>query len=148
MTPERMQMLEQMVGGLGLHVTLIQDGSMLTEEKYEPPPVAVNRQNFLDFASEAGYSSRRASSAWRTVIREGSPRYTRRQEGMPDPYPPIEFLDPDGREAGEDAAIIDLRSVQKRLLASDMSVAAWEGLTERQHETVTFLAHLVEVKVD
>jgi hypothetical protein len=56
MTPEYLQMLSKMVGGLGLRVTVVDSLEGLgVQAEDEPQPVPITRDDSLRFAREHGF---------------------------------------------------------------------------------------------
>lgn len=137
MTPERLQVLREMAGGLGLSVTVVGDLEALGIEEQEPEPVPVNLEDCIAFAKEHGYSRARVSKAWMAVDRTIGKRE--------DPYPPVRPIGPSN--VMEYRLVVDLRSVRDRLLASNMSPAAWSGINGRQIAILHFLAHFTNERL-
>jgi hypothetical protein len=132
MSPAHLETLEQMLGGLGLRLTVVQ-----AAVKNEPPHEAVvpaTRDDFCAFAEIHGYTAARAYRAWNAVLNtKYYPGHCAGQEG-PDPFPPLRFIH-------ADIDTVDLRSVYDRLVASNLSPRAWR--IRITSDTVRFLAHMV-----
>ncbi|MEV5532224.1 hypothetical protein [Streptomyces prunicolor] len=104
MTPDRLETISQMLGGLGLQVTTISDLESVRSPEEEPKPVPVSQADFLKFAEDTGHTSRLATMAWLTV--ERTYRGQRTDEGLP----MLAF------SRGEDnIPHVDLRTVKARI---------------------------------
>src|SRR4051794_10609791 len=69
MTPERLAMLGEVVGGLGLQVTVVHSLEGLPEPaEREPEPVPACFQDFLDFAGNHDYTEQHAHDAWSSLF--------------------------------------------------------------------------------
>lgn len=133
MTAERFDMLSQMVGGLGLKVTAVEDIAVLGVHAEQVEPYSATRDDFIAFAARHadthGYTERRARLGWNV---------TQYASVTPGDYPCTRFID---REEGRAGELLDLRSVANRLSASQFSPSAWARGTSG---TVNFLRHLVD----
>jgi hypothetical protein len=137
MTQERLAMLGQIVGGLGLQVTVVHDLERLPEPvEREPEPVPACFRDFLDFASEHNYTERRASKAWGSLLLLSSEH---RNPTKDDQYPRIRLI----RNADFRQAVIDMRSVYRRMVASSLTAEAWEDVDR----TLPFLIDVVNAFV-
>lgn len=147
MQGERLQMLHDMVGGLGLHLTVVTDlQSTGIRAEVEPEPIPVAKADFWAFAAEHGYSKQRATLAWSLATRGNLDKYGAH-------LPLVRFLDgvsddPDVLVSREDR-IVDLRSVHERFVASEGRPLAWGGdhTPDRPNRSIDFLAHLVNEKL-
>jgi hypothetical protein len=147
--PERLAVVREVAGKLGLEVTVIRDlQSLGISPEQELTPVPATRLDFRLFAADYGLSDRRADYAWRAVDWTHSRIEFSAHRRHPDVeaenlacYPPPRFLRDD---AGADQKIVDLRSVYDRLRASNLALAAWTNST---YKTVEFLAMIVNEMV-
>jgi hypothetical protein len=135
LSPEEFGTVKKMLGGVGLRLTEL--GLPATAEQ-EPEPVPANRDDFLAFAREHGYTERRAGLAWGVVgytatdIDRGDPIYTR--------FAPVRFL----RGGIHRDSFVDLRTVYDRLVDSNLRADAW---AHGREGNVTFLVDLVNTLV-
>jgi hypothetical protein len=97
-------------------------------------PVTLN--DFRRFATENGYSNRRAVSAWNLVM------YADGQDSLRGngEFPPIRFIGPDHHEALDDS-IVDLQSIKDRLAFSS-SKATWWATQGVSDKTIDFLTEI------
>ncbi|WP_280483903.1 hypothetical protein [Nocardia farcinica] len=144
MTPERLQMLREMLGGLGLTVTLLSGQEIdlpPPSPEEEAEPVLASREDFLAFAREHGYADMRAFRAWRCAAEnEAGARY-----GKNDGLPPVRFVGLAPRpeySTDPDRRTLDLRSVHERLIATQQEPHLW-GYRSKRRGDVRFLAHMV-----
>lgn len=135
MPRERYEMLEQMLGGLGLRPTAIIDVRSLNLEAAEQPtPIPTGRADFVEFARDNGYTSRMAHNAWNTVAWTGA-----RQEYNEYPHlAPLRFLDTPRHSA------VDLRSIKERLQSNAFTTSGWVKATPRK---IGFLRALVDTRI-
>lgn len=97
----------------------------------EPEPVPMTRADFRRFASDHGYEDRRATNSWHYLGCTSSPHLRPHDE-----YSKLRWLGSENWRRD----MVDLRSVQERLLASGLRSTAWYKGTP---EHVRFLAHMV-----
>jgi hypothetical protein len=136
MTSERLQTLTQMVGGLGLQIEIVGAADQLPSAE-TVQPVPATRENFRAFAEQSGYTKARADRAW-IHLKFTTSTYARQMSDGEDPFPAIRWLDELTHE------IVDLRSVQERLVASHFSPSAW---IKAKFGTLNFLGDLINVEI-
>jgi len=135
MTPERFDMLSQMVGGLGLKVTTVGDIETLGVSAEQVEPCIATKDEFITFARAQGYTDARARKAWGATTFASMERNAK---GLP----PTRFTDRgEFREYGN---LLDLLSVAERLEASRYTTTGWPSATP---DTVKFLRHLVDERL-
>ncbi|MEU9407535.1 hypothetical protein AB0E08_17900 [Streptomyces sp. NPDC048281] len=117
MTPDRLETISQMLGGLGLRMTAITDLESLSTPEEELEPVPASKADFLRFAEENGHTERMAKTAWHMVEvtalhgEQGFKYHAwNKDDEEPTGFPVLEFThDQNGGRA------VDLRTVNERL---------------------------------
>ncbi|WP_158697862.1 hypothetical protein [Streptomyces prunicolor] len=142
MTPDRLETISQMLGGLGLRMTAIADLESLSTPEEEPEPVPVSKADFLRFAEETGRTPRLATMAWVMVDateRLGNEWARRLTDRGPETLPALSFsYDEQG------ARQVDLRTVSERIKASARSGGAW---TSPGDAKISFLGAICGAKI-
>lgn len=135
MTSERLRMLGEMVGGLGLRVTVLEELESLGRYAEKTLlPVRATREDFRVFAEAEGYTRHMAHRSFNTAMFTGSPGY---RYHHPDDHLPTILFD-------FDEMTLELRSVHRRLVASNMDPKSWFKCGKGM---VRFLAHIVNDRV-
>jgi hypothetical protein len=162
-TPDRIEMLREMVGGLGLALT-VQHGEATQSDvapELDDGPVAITREGFFSFAAQHGYTKARAKWAWSNVAETHWQTETAwlTSEDLVDtpdsiglnlnPHMqryarwPIRWLNEDPNSSWDDR-ILDLRSVHERLVETSLTNRAWRGGANGAPQGfMDFLAHMV-----
>lgn len=102
MTPERVEMLREMVGGLGLTLTA-------HYEQHQHQPWFVDRAEFLNISEEAGLNIRVGANVWNSI------KTTHTYKDISDHQPPFPPLAKERRYGRKKITEVDLRAIAPRL---------------------------------
>ncbi|MDH6217084.1 hypothetical protein [Streptomyces pseudovenezuelae] len=144
MTPEHLDALSHMLGGLGLRMTAIAnpEGLSTPESKSDPDPVLASKTDFLQFAEETGRTSRLATMAWNMAEAtewRGDRLRNAHEPGNEHRITPLIFSsDEDGNR------YVDLHTIGRRLFDSGRSWDAWSMPAQAK---ISFLDAICEAKL-
>ena len=147
MTPDRLETISQMLGGLGLRMTAVADLESLRTPEEEPKPVPASKADFLRFAEENGHTERMAKTAWHMVQVTGAQGERGFRTFDSDEYPTgLPMLEFSRAENGD--RCVDLRTVNERLKSGEQYKGTWLSAWSHNGDgKLNFLGSLCAAKI-